>query len=118
MEEKDLFWSAVLTSELSIVEMNVLIITPSLLFLPAFIKTSKTGLNSFRLKVLSRSRLDGSQQSSLHYKKDGIAAQIKHQPSQELDFITEPVDHGAQTKRSAKQGDNDWKRESDVYSPV
>jgi hypothetical protein len=33
MDEKDLFWCAVLTSELSIVEMNVVIIAPCLLFL-------------------------------------------------------------------------------------
>ena len=66
IHEPDQFWSAVLTSELSIVEINVVIIAPCLLFLPAFISTSEKGLSSLRSRILSRSRLVESKESSVH----------------------------------------------------
>ncbi|KAF1953855.1 hypothetical protein CC80DRAFT_550778 [Byssothecium circinans] len=77
MHEPDQFWSAILTSELSIVEMNVLIIAPYLLFFPACISTTRPGLSSLRSRLLSRSRLAESEETSIrvdynHVKGDAI----------------------------------------------
>jgi hypothetical protein len=129
MDEKDLFWSAVLTSELSIVEMNVVIIAPCLLFLPAFLKTSKSSLYSLRSRLLGRSRFADSKESSLRdrisYDKDNaVKIQVQQQQQQQqqqdqgLTFITEADSHSAHSTGSAGKVGSGHRRASDAYCPV
>lgn len=124
VDEKDQFWSAILTSELSIVEMNVVIIAPCLLFLPAFIKTSKSSLHSLRSRLLSRSRLADSKESSLYDRisceKGNVEVRVQQeqQQGQELTFITLADSHSAHSKGSASKAGSGHRRMSDVYCPV
>lgn len=53
MHEPDVFWGAILTSEMSIIEINTMIIAPCLVFLPAFIKCSRSNLSSLRTRFTS-----------------------------------------------------------------
>lgn len=53
LNESDHFWAAVLTSEMTIVEINTVIIAPCLIYAPAFVKRSKSGLSSLRTRLVS-----------------------------------------------------------------
>ncbi|OAL43432.1 hypothetical protein IQ07DRAFT_650025 [Pyrenochaeta sp. DS3sAY3a] len=113
MDEEDQFWFAVLTTEPSIVEINVVIIAPCLLFLPAFIKTSKSSLYSLRTRIRSRSRLTSSIKSSLHDRDSfdkktivRIQVQVQQQESPELKFLTEADDHLVPTNGNGQRREN------------
>ncbi|KAH7074913.1 hypothetical protein BKA63DRAFT_513979 [Paraphoma chrysanthemicola] len=61
LHESDSFWATVLNSQMSIAEINILIIAPCLVFAPAFIRTSQENLSSLRSRLLtSRGRSRGS----------------------------------------------------------
>jgi hypothetical protein len=106
--------------------MNIIIIAPYPLFLPAFLKTSKSSLYPLRSRLLSRSRLADSKASSLRdrisYEKDNIikiqVQQQQQQQDQGLTFITKAYSYSAHSKGLVSKVGNRHRRASDAYYPV
>ncbi|KAF2185803.1 hypothetical protein K469DRAFT_631712 [Zopfia rhizophila CBS 207.26] len=98
LHESDHFWSAILTSEMSAAEINIVIIAPCLIFMPAFIKASKTGLSTLRTRLLSsRSGSKGSinrtaSQDAIVDTPGDNDREIRKQQSIELRFVRESSD--------------------------
>ncbi|KAF2120380.1 hypothetical protein BDV96DRAFT_642208 [Lophiotrema nucula] len=98
LRETDTTWAAVLTSELSIVEVNMVIIAPCLLFMPAFIKSSRAELSTLRSRLLSSSASSKESEKNLPLRNKFAGdiqqpyRQIRKRQSIELEFLTEAVE--------------------------
>lgn len=87
LNESDHFWAAVLTSEMTIVEINTVIIAPCLVFAPAFVKRSRSGLSSLRTRLVSSGQRTPSK-DSLSVIYEGPHDEIRKPEVVPLQFVT------------------------------
>lgn len=88
LNESDHFWAAVLTSEMTIVEINTVIIAPCLIFMPAFVKRSRSGLSSLRTRLVSSGQKTPSKDSLSITDQEQTFTKTQHARVVPLQFVT------------------------------
>jgi hypothetical protein len=98
LNESDHFWAAVLTSEMTIVEINTVIIAPCLVFTPAFLKRSKSGLSSLRTRLVSSGQRTPSKDSLSGVYEEATYREIRKAQIVPLQVVTTGKDYVAPTR--------------------
>ncbi|EUC35046.1 hypothetical protein COCVIDRAFT_25272 [Bipolaris victoriae FI3] len=104
LNESDHFWAAVLTSEMTIVELNTVIIAPCLVFSPAFVKRSRSGLSSLRTRLVSSGQRTPSKDSLSDVYHDKAYSDAPKPQIVPLQFVTTPKDYIEPAKPAATHG--------------
>lgn len=104
LNESDHFWAAVLTSEMTIVELNTVIIAPCLVFSPAFVKRSRSGLSSLRTRLVSSGQRTPSKDSLSDVYHDKAYSDAPKPQIVPLQFVTTPKDYIEPVKPAATHG--------------
>ena len=104
LNESDHFWAAVLTSEMTIVEMNTVIIAPCLVFAPAFVKRSRSGVSSLRTRLVSSGQRTSSKDSLSDVYHDKTYDNTPKPQIVPLQFVTTSKDYIEPAKPAATYG--------------
>jgi hypothetical protein len=104
-------WSAILTSEMSIIEVNAVVIAPCLVSAPAFFKSSKIGWSTVRSRISNSSMRLGSKEPSKsneslprrRYNWESYTKVREREPP-ELEFTTAAEGYGGPTKTPVAHG--------------